>query len=82
MNKGQLQGLTSPSLPSLHSTIGGTAGITTSRREEELAQALQKERASTTKVLREKQKLEEELESLSQALFEEVCVEDLILIPS
>jgi hypothetical protein len=76
VNKGQLQGLTSPSLPSLHSSVGGAAGMTTSRREEELAQALQKERASTTKVLKEKQKLEEELESLSQALFEEVCIEN------
>jgi hypothetical protein len=75
MNKGQLQGLTSPSMPSLHSNIGGVAGMTTSRREEELAQALQKERASTTKVLKEKQMLEEELESLSQALFEEVCID-------
>lgn len=62
--------LTSPSMPSLHATNGGATGL--SRREEELAQALQRERASTVKVLEEKRKLEEELESLSQALFEEV----------
>lgn len=58
----------SPSLPSLHSTNSTANSL---RREEELAQALQRERASTKKVLEEKRNLEEELESLSQALFEE-----------
>lgn len=65
-------GLTSPSMPSLHSGNGaGTGSRGSSKREEELAQALQRERASTSKAVQEKQKLEEELESLSQALFEE-----------
>ncbi|KAG8778992.1 hypothetical protein FRC16_003547 [Serendipita sp. 398] len=61
-------GLMSPSMPSLHVT---SPTASNARREEELAHALQKERASTSKALMEKQKLEEELESLSQALFEE-----------
>jgi hypothetical protein len=43
------------------------------RREEELTQALATERAAKQKALTEKVQLEEELESLSQALFEEVC---------
>lgn len=43
------------------------------RREEELTKALATERAAKQKVLKEKTQLEEELESLSQALFEEVC---------
>jgi hypothetical protein len=64
--------LMSPSLPSLHATHSSVNALSTSRREEELAQALQRERASTKKVLEEKRNLEEELESLSQALFEEV----------
>lgn len=64
--------LNSPSMPSLHTANGGGNPPSTSRREEELAQALQRERASTKKVLEEKRNLEEELESLSQALFEEV----------
>jgi hypothetical protein len=59
-------------MPSLHTANGGGNPPSTSRREEELAQALQRERASTKKVLEEKRNLEEELESLSQALFEEV----------
>ncbi|KIM31551.1 hypothetical protein M408DRAFT_327724, partial [Serendipita vermifera MAFF 305830] len=58
--------LASPSMPSLHSTVSSV-----SKREAELAQALQRERESTSKALEEKRKLEEELESLSQALFEE-----------
>lgn len=64
-----LSQIMSPSLPSLHSEDGGIVG---SRREAELSQALQREKENTTRALREKQKLEEELESLSQALFEEV----------
>jgi hypothetical protein len=64
--------LMSPSLPSLHATNSAVNALSISRREEELAQALQRERASTKKVLEEKRNLEEELESLSQALFEEV----------
>lgn len=59
----------SPSMPSLHSVTPGV-----SRREEELTQALRRERESTTRALKEKQNLEEELESLSQALFEEVII--------
>ncbi len=66
--------LNSPSMPSLHSGIPGT-----SKREEELAQALRRERESTTKVLREKQQLEEELESLSQALFEEASAPSVLV---
>lgn len=64
--------LMSPSMPSLISENEGIAAI--SRREDELSRALQREKESTTKALEEKQKLEEELESLSQALFEEVSV--------
>ena len=62
-------GLTSPSMPSLHA---GSIPRGSFKREEDLAQALQRERASTSKAIMEKQQLEEELESLSQALFEEV----------
>jgi hypothetical protein len=65
--------LVSPSMPSLHSSPAGLGGP---RREEELSQALENERANANKILKEKQKLEEELESLSQALFEEVCRPD------
>ncbi|KAG8797037.1 hypothetical protein FRC17_007869, partial [Serendipita sp. 399] len=62
-------GLTSPSMPSLHATNQPMNSL--SRREEELLHALEREKASTNKALTEKQKLEEELENLSQALFEE-----------
>ena len=47
--------------------------VKSARREEELSKALATERAAKQKVLKEKAQLEEELESLSQALFEEVC---------
>jgi len=47
--------------------------VKSARREEELTKALATERAAKQKVLKEKAQLEEELESLSQALFEEVC---------
>jgi len=47
--------------------------VKSARREEELTKALATERAAKQKVLKEKTQLEEELESLSQALFEEVC---------
>ncbi|PVF96724.1 hypothetical protein CPB86DRAFT_761541 [Serendipita vermifera] len=60
--------LVSPSMPSLHSSPAVLGGL---RREEELSQALENERANANKILKEKQNLEEELESLSQALFEE-----------
>jgi hypothetical protein len=49
--------------------------VKSARREEELTKALATERAAKQKVLKEKAQLEEELESLSQALFEEVCLD-------
>ena len=52
--------------------------VKSARREEELTKALATERAAKQKVLKEKTQLEEELESLSQALFEEVCFDSLI----
>jgi len=55
--------------------------VKSARREEELTKALATERAAKQKVLKEKAQLEEELESLSQALFEEVCF-DLFSGPS
>jgi len=60
----QLSHLTSPSLPSLPSHLN--------REVEELNAELQRERASRKAVLKEKADLEAEIESLSQALFEEV----------
>ena len=51
--------------------------VKSARREEELTKALATERAAKQKVLKEKAQLEEELESLSQALFEEVCFRSL-----
>jgi len=56
--------LTSPSLPSLSSVK--------SKELEVLTKELEKEKASRKKIKDEKAALEEELESLSQALFEEV----------
>ncbi|KAH8119520.1 hypothetical protein DFH11DRAFT_1686364 [Phellopilus nigrolimitatus] len=55
--------LTSASLPSLVAN--------TNKREEELVAELESERAKYTKVVTEKSTLEQELEGLSQALFEE-----------
>ncbi|PPQ81424.1 hypothetical protein CVT25_015928 [Psilocybe cyanescens] len=55
--------LTSPSMPSLSSVR--------SKELEELTVALEKERKAKKKIADEKAALEEELESLSQALFEE-----------
>lgn len=52
-----------PSLPS-----------TTDKELEELAAELEKERAAKKAIIDEKAALEDELESLSQALFEEVCI--------
>lgn len=60
--------LTSASLPSL--VVPPVAGP--SEREEELALELDKEKKKHTKISEEKKALEAELESLSQALFEEV----------
>lgn len=59
----------SASVPSLVNE----AVVKSARREEELTKALATERAAKQNVLKEKAQLEEELESLSQALFEEVC---------
>ena len=56
--------LTSVSLPSLVEH--------TNKREEELMVELQAEREKYAKVVKEKSSLEQELEGLSQALFEEV----------
>ena len=56
--------LNSPSMPSLSSLR--------SREEEELTAELKKERAARKAIAKEKSDLEDELESLSQALFEEV----------
>jgi hypothetical protein len=61
-----LGNLTSPSMPSL------TAARDRERELEDLAKELEKERAAKKKALEEKAALEDELESLSQALFEEV----------
>ncbi|TFK20752.1 hypothetical protein FA15DRAFT_113195 [Coprinopsis marcescibilis] len=55
--------LTSPSLPSLTSTHA--------KELEELEKELEKERAAKKKALEDKAALEDEVESLSQALFEE-----------
>ena len=57
--------LTSPSMPSLSSVK--------SKEIEELAAELEREKAGRKKLKDEKAALEAELESLSQALFEEVC---------
>jgi len=57
--------LTSPSMPSLSSVK--------SKEIEELTAELEREKAGRKKVKEEKAALEAELESLSQALFEEVC---------
>ncbi len=64
-NSPQLPHLTSPSLPSL--TSGKLQEI------ESLTAELEKEKAGRKKILEEKAAIEGELESLSQALFEEVC---------
>ncbi|EAU90994.2 hypothetical protein CC1G_02381 [Coprinopsis cinerea okayama7 len=56
--------LTSPSMPSL-TTVNHAKEI------EELTAELEKERAAKKKIVQEKAALEDELESLSQALFEE-----------
>jgi hypothetical protein len=58
--------LNSPSLPSL-------PPLAHAKEVEELNEQLRKERAAKKKVVDEKAALEAELESLSQALFEEVC---------
>ena len=63
--------LTSPSMPSLSSVK--------SKEVEELAAALEREKAGRKKIKDEKAALEAELESLSQALFEEVCYKLLSL---
>lgn len=60
--------LTSASLPSLVQEQAAEVV----RRDEELTAALEAERAKCAKALSEKAELEKELESLSQALFEEV----------
>ncbi|KAH9484735.1 hypothetical protein JR316_0001635 [Psilocybe cubensis] len=59
----QTHHLTSPSMPSLSSVR--------SKELEELSAELEKERKAKKKIAEEKAALEEELESLSQALFEE-----------
>ncbi|KAF8965588.1 hypothetical protein BDZ97DRAFT_1918148 [Flammula alnicola] len=56
--------LTSPSMPSLSSAVR-------SKELDDLTAELEKERAARKKVADQKKALEEELESLSQALFEE-----------
>lgn len=56
--------LTSPSLPSIPSQLN--------RELEELSAELQRERAARKAAIKEKADLEAEIESLSQALFEEV----------
>jgi len=61
----QLPHLTSPSLPSLTSVK--------LKEIESLTAELEKEKAGRKKILEEKAAIEGELESLSQALFEEVC---------
>jgi hypothetical protein len=58
--------LTSPSLPSL--------SLTHAKELEDMAAELEKERAAKKAISEEKAALEAELESLSQALFEEVSV--------
>ncbi|KAH6885638.1 hypothetical protein BKA70DRAFT_1337480 [Coprinopsis sp. MPI-PUGE-AT-0042] len=60
-----LGNLTSPSMPSL------TAARDRERELDELAKELEKERAAKKKALEDKAALEDEIESLSQALFEE-----------
>lgn len=64
---GDASHLTSASVPSLVSSAAGP-----SKREEELAAELEAEKKRYTEAHREKKALEAEIESLSQALFEEV----------
>jgi hypothetical protein len=64
-NSPQLPHLTSPSLPSLTSVK--------LKEIESLTAELEKEKADRKKILEEKAAIEGDLESLSQALFEEVC---------
>lgn len=61
--------LNSPSMPSLSSLR--------SKELEELTAELEKERAARKAIAKEKTDLEDELESLSQALFEEVRISSL-----
>lgn len=65
-NAGAVPNLTSPSMPSLTSTSHHAKEL------EELAAELEKERRAKKAIADEKAALEAELESLSQALFEEV----------
>jgi len=68
----QAHHLTSPSLPSLSSVR--------TKELEDLTAELAKERAAKKAIADQKAALEEELESLSQALFEEVCVLDISIL--
>jgi len=61
--------LTSASLPSLV-----TPPVAANGELEELREQLLTEKRKSEKITREKSELESELESLSQALFEEVCI--------
>lgn len=67
-NAGSVAHLTSPSMPSLTSTSHHAKEL------EELAAELEKEKRAKKAIADEKAALEAELESLSQALFEEVRV--------
>ncbi|PPQ99800.1 hypothetical protein CVT24_009650, partial [Panaeolus cyanescens] len=63
--------LTSPSMPSLSHPGGPPVPVGKSKEMEELEKELEKERKEKKKIADEKAALEAEIESLSQALFEE-----------